>query len=112
MIAKVTRGTDGGGLVRYLFGPGRADEHVAQRAIAVGEGMDVRMGVSLGPDEAADLASQLEAPKNLYEVEVNGGHIWHLSLTNPAGDRDLTDREWAQVAQEAMERLGFTSASG
>jgi glycine/D-amino acid oxidase-like deaminating enzyme len=30
--------------------------------------------------------------ENLYEVEVDGGHIWHLSLTNPAGDRELRRR--------------------
>lgn len=112
MIAKVTRGTDGGGLVRYLFGPGRADEHVDQRVVAVGQGMDVRHGAVLSAEEIADLAGQLDAPKQLYGVEVDGGHIWHLSLTNPAGDRELSDEEWAGVAREAMDRLGFSSASG
>jgi hypothetical protein len=95
-----------------LFGPGRADEHVGQRAIAVGEGMDALLGVTLSDEEAADLTSQLEAPKALYNVDVDGGHIWHVSLTNPAGDRELSDQEWAQVARDAMDRLGFSSASG
>ena len=39
MIVKITRGTSVGGLVRYLFGPGRANEHYAQHVVA-GGGVD------------------------------------------------------------------------
>ena len=34
VIVKITRGTSVGGLVRYLFGPGRANEHYAQHVVA------------------------------------------------------------------------------
>src|SRR5664280_378293 len=36
MIAKVSRGSSGRGLIRYLFGPGRANEHTDQRVITAG----------------------------------------------------------------------------
>jgi len=34
MIAKVLRGSDPGGLVRYLYSKGKADEHESPRVIA------------------------------------------------------------------------------
>jgi hypothetical protein len=36
MIAKVTSGSSGRGLIRYLFGPGQANEHTDQRVITSG----------------------------------------------------------------------------
>jgi len=33
--------------------------------------------------------------------------VYHVSISNPVEDRDLTDAEWAQVAETAAERLGF-----
>jgi hypothetical protein len=111
VIAKVTRGADGAGLVRYLFGPGKANEHTDQRVVA-GEGIEVRHGTSLSDVDVSDLGGQVEATKQLYGVEVADGHMWHLSLSNPAGDRELSDTEWAAVAKEAMDRLGFSEASG
>ena len=44
----------------------------------------------------------------MFGTKVAGGHIWHLSLTNPAGDRSLSDREWSEVAHRTMAGLGFT----
>jgi hypothetical protein len=46
------------------------------------------------------------------EPKVPAGHVWHLSLTNPAGDRVLEDFEWRWIAEGAMEAMGFTEASG
>ena len=112
MIAKVTRGSDGAGLVRYLFGPGKADEHVGQRVVVAGEGVAVRLGTELSAAAVLDLGLQMEATKALFGTEVDGGHVWHLSLTNPAADRELSDQEWAGVALDAMDRLGFSTASG
>jgi len=111
MIAKIGRGSDGAGLARYLFGPGRADEHTAQRVIAAGDTVDVEVGTTLSAGEVRDLGAQLDAMKALFGTEVKGGHIWHLSLSNPAGDRALSDTEWAGVVTDAMGRLGFTSAA-
>ena len=50
----------------------------------------------------------MEAPSVLYGTEVAGGTCWHLALsTKGEVDRDLTDSEWAEVAREAVRRLGF-----
>lgn len=117
MIAKITRGEDIKGLVRYLFGPGERggehpEVHADQRAVAASEGLDVELGVQLDADAQRDLAWQLDIPRAIHSTEVAGGHVWHLSLSNRADDRVLTDAEWGQVATETMDRLGFTATSG
>ena len=54
----------------------------------------------------------MDLPAVLFGTEVPGGACWHLSLSTKAGtDRELSDAEWAEVAKEAMSRLGF-EASG
>ncbi len=112
MIAKITRGSDGTGLVRYLMGEGRAEEHTDQRVIAAADMVVVPIGVALSPEEAGDLGRQVDAARVLYGTEVADGHVWHLALSNPVGDRQLSDPEWAGVVRDAMSRLGFTEASG
>jgi hypothetical protein len=112
MIGKISRGADGTGLARYLFGEGKENEHQDQRVIAASEGLEVDQGRALSRDEVLDLGHQLDAPQAVFGTEVKDGHIWHLSLTNPAGDRSLSDAEWSKIAHETMDRLGFTEAPG
>ncbi len=112
MIAKITRGADGAGLVRYLMGEGRAEEHADRRVIAAADMVVVPIGTALSPDEVGELGRQLDAARTLYGTEVADGHVWHLALSNPVGDRQLSHEEWAGVARDAMSRLGFSEASG
>jgi hypothetical protein len=42
VITKVVHGRQAGGLIAYLMGPGRAQEHVRLRVIASGDGRDAR----------------------------------------------------------------------
>jgi len=142
VIAKITRGTDLPRLVRYLFGPGRANEHTDQRAVALagslratpvgetltkeqvgalGERMDARrikfgMAAAGAPQRVKVPAGRAPGPPGSPGVEeehrLGPGHVWHLSLTTPVGDRTLSDAEWARIAKAAMDRMGFTEASG
>ena len=106
MIAKITQGASGTALIRYLFGPGRANEHSEQRVVASGIVMGVDEGRALTPLEIADLGTALDAANDLYRSDPAGGHIWHLSLSLPAGE-SLSDEQWAQIAQRAVEAVGF-----
>lgn len=106
MIAKVTQGASGSALIRYLFGPGRANEHSDQRVVTSGIVMGVEEGRALTPLEIADLGAALDATNEIYQSDPAGGHIWHLSLSLPAGE-SLSDEQWAQIAQSAVEAVGF-----
>jgi hypothetical protein len=107
MIAKVTQGASGRALIRYLFGPGRANEHTDQRVITSGIVMGAEEGRTLSAAEITDLGAALDAANDTYRANPAGGHIWHLSLSLPAGERQLTDEQWAEVAQTAVEAIGF-----
>jgi hypothetical protein len=107
VIAKVTRGDDMGGLVRYLLGPGRANEHTNMRVVAAGTGIDVAVGETLSDEERRHLVDQLDGPYLVAETAVSGGHVWHLSLTNAGDDRKLSEDEWAGAVRTAMAALDF-----
>ena len=51
MITKITRGDDMGGLVNYLTGPGRSNEHADPQVVGSSQGVDVPLGQELSIDE-------------------------------------------------------------
>ena len=107
MIAKISKGAGGRGLVRYLFGPGQANEHCDQRVIASGVSLWVEEGRMLTARELADLGSFLDAANDTYGKNPAGGHIWHVSLSLAASEHLVTDAEWAEMAQTVMRAMGF-----
>ncbi len=115
MIAKVTRGQEPSGAVRYLFGPGRYNEHDDPHVVAASASLRVEAGLRPTKPELEGLSAAMDLPTVLFGTEVPAGACWHLSLSTKAGtDRELSDAEWAEVAKEAMSRLGFeaSAASG
>lgn len=125
MIGKISRGGDTAGLVRYLFGKGAANEHVDQHVVAAGEGMAVPVGRALTAEERQGLAWELDLPRRLHGTRVTqrvrtadgdlvarDAHVWHLSLSNPAGDRVLSDAEWGDVARQVMGRMVWDGTDG
>ena len=85
MIAKVTIGSSGRGLIRYLFGPGQANEHTDQRVITSGLelGGDALAGGNLSSQQIADIGAGLDAAHEEFGTNPKGGHILHVSLSLP-----------------------------
>jgi hypothetical protein len=108
MISKITRGSDVGGLLAYLFGPGRHNEHTDPHVVAHWSGLPGEAvapgpgGPDLGP-LTADLRTDLRAAGLLG----GEGTVWHCSLAIPAGDGLLTDAQWRQVAEEVADAIGL-----
>jgi hypothetical protein len=109
MIGKVNRGANPGGLLRYLYGPGRANEHTDPHLVAgFGDPLE------LEPDRRADgsrdlrrLTGLLLLPLALDPFGGPGKPVWHCSVRAAPGDRVLSDVEWGQVAVSVIERTGF-----
>ncbi len=102
------RGTRTRGLVEYLFGPGRAEEHTNQRIVAAWD--EAWQGIT-HPDgvQRAVLAAEVDAPvKRMPEVAKPAEHVYHVSISNHGQDRNLSDDEWATVAQAVADKLGLT----
>src|SRR5664280_2093664 len=109
MIGKITTGSSGRRLIRYLFGPGKANEHTDQRVITSGLvlGGEALAGGNLSKQQIADLGAGLDEAHEIFGTDPKGGHILHLSLSLPPDDRHLSDDQWGEVANKAMTALGF-----
>ena len=120
MIGKVcARGSDVRRLLGYLFREGLAGEHglsaphADAHLIAAWDGVD-----GLEPPRQADggrdlgtLAAALNAPllaAGLVREEwARARPVYHLAISAAEPDRQLTDREWADVVGEYVHRIGL-----
>jgi hypothetical protein len=107
VIAKITNWSSGRQLMGYIFGPGKVHDHVDQRIVTSGIVMGVEEGRELSTAELTDLGASLDADEDCWRSNPAGGHIWHLSLSLAQQDRQLTDDQWAQIAHQAVEAIGF-----
>lgn len=112
MIAKITRGHDMAGAVKYLFGKGKANEHTNPHVVAGDGGLSVESGRVLSDEEVRELATEMDLPRAIFETEVPDGNVWHLSLSTRDSDRALSDAEWGEIATSTMDAMGFSEANG
>jgi len=108
VITKMQRGTRTRGLVEYLFGPGRAEEHTNQRIVAAWD--EAWQGLT-HPDgvQRALLSAEVDAPVHkLPEAAKPAEHVYHVSISNHGEDRNLSDDEWATVAEAVADTLGLS----
>ncbi|UYY83670.1 relaxase/mobilization nuclease domain-containing protein (plasmid) [Arthrobacter sp. YA7-1] len=113
MIPNITKGDRMAGLLVYLAGPGRSNEHTDPHLVTGSAPiMAWHNDDQLNRDAALSIAHQLDQAKDVLGVDVRGGHVWHCSLSLRAEEGDLTDQRWAEIANEFMEEMGFTEASG
>lgn len=141
MIPNVVRGGRMAGLMNYLVGPGRANEHENQRLIAGDDRVTFAYapGVELSKYDAFEIAEILDAPRKLHGTSVvkplyakdeetgafltdeNGkkirtgskdAHVWHCSLAVEAGYGSVPDERWAKIAGSFVEKMGFIDPDG
>ena len=125
-------------LLRYLYGPGKADEHERAHMVAASQHeatLDKPLGETLTEADVRPRTAYLEERRWLYEKVVkrwlndngevvaapkNGrpappgvsrraAHVWHCSLSLAPGER-LTDQEWGRVARRFAQLMGFNGA--
>ena len=113
MIPNITQGDRMAGLMVYLAGPGRSNEHEEPHLVA-GESslMAWHDDNELNRDSALDISNTLDRAKQFYETDVDGGHVFHCSLSLSAEDGRLTDQQWGDIANDYMAEMGFTEESG
>ena len=110
MIGKVCpRGQDVAGLIRYLYGPGRREEHTDPHIIA-----GYRNPADLEPPLRASgsrdfrrLTGLLRLPHDALGKWGYAKPVWHCSMRAAPEDRMLSDAEWAQIAGDVMHRTGL-----
>ena len=108
MIPNVTRGDRMGGLLTYLVGPGKSDEHTEPHLVAGDPAlMSWYAEVELSRADGLAIAEHLDLPRAVFGTQVKGGHVWHCSLSLRAQEGLQTDQTWAQIAEAFMAKMGF-----
>lgn len=134
MIPNIVTGGDTAGLMRYLVGPGRANEH--ENPHVVGGSLAITMKWAdweqLSLSQAHEMARYLDSFMNetgtyptgktrtfnpsTGTVEWNGNveanHVWHCSLSLSPEEAALEDEVWGRIAADFMNEMGFTGADG
>lgn len=113
MIAKAPgngkRGSNTYGLLRYLFGPGRANEHRDQHVVAAWDPAWLHDDVVAPRPRGwlARLGREVDAAMTGHQVQVSGGHAYHVVLSVPQVDGALGDERWRPLAEDAVARMGL-----
>lgn len=131
-MPNITRGGRMTGLVMYLAGPGRANEHTDQHLVAGDPALMAWHGDDeLNRDAALAIARHLDAPSTVFGTKVEAGlwkwdeeagkrvkvgygdaHVWHCSLSLRAEEGLKTDDQWAAIARDFVDRMGFGDEEG
>lgn len=135
MIPNITRGSRMAGLLLYLASTdadktrnAHTDPHLVAGDAAVMAWYDD--GV-LDAGDAMAIAKHLDQPRRKFGVDVwakdlrwdpvlkkrvdhgyKRADVWHCSLSLRAEEGGLTDQQWGDIANEFVDAMGFTEASG
>lgn len=135
MIPHVVRGDRMAGLMVYLAGPGRRNEHEEPHLVAGDPAlMAWYRDVELDRGAALAVARHLDRPRTVFGTEVTTGvyerkrtgrsadgqpvygsvrtgskpaHVWHCSLSLRAEEGQLDDEKWGAIADDFVKQMGF-----
>lgn len=108
MVPDISTGGRTYGLLNYLYGPGRRDEHIDPHLVAC-------WMPGLAPDPGRDPNATLKQLTDRLDLPVlalsknrrPARHVWHCPVRTAPGDRHLTDAEWAEVARRIVHATGI-----
>ena len=109
MIGKVLRGQQPAGLLRYLYGPGRREEHQDPHLVA-GWRDPAELEPVIRPGGRRDfrrITGLLIQPHAALGPRGLDRPVWHCVVRAAPGDRMLSDAEWRHLARDIMDRTGL-----
>ncbi|MFG2381196.1 relaxase/mobilization nuclease domain-containing protein [Streptomyces avermitilis] len=112
MVPKIRRGSRTHGLLVYLYGPGKRDEHTDPHLVGSWDGFASDPGRDTSPDPdpkvaLARLAAALDLRVKQAGTKAPAEHVWHCSVRTDPGDRTLTDVEWNTVARRLVQAVNL-----
>ncbi|MFF9508126.1 relaxase/mobilization nuclease domain-containing protein [Streptomyces sp. NPDC014724] len=107
MITKIGKaGANTQGVLRYLYGPGRANEHTDPHLVASWDGF--------APDPGRDATATLTQLATVLDLRVKQAgdrapdkYVWHCSARTAPEDPVLTDEQWAACARRILNATGI-----
>ncbi|WP_327660511.1 MULTISPECIES: relaxase/mobilization nuclease domain-containing protein [unclassified Streptomyces] len=108
MVPDISTGGRTYGLLAYLYGPGRRDEHIDPHLVTA-------WVPELAPDPGRDGAATLKQLADALDLPVlavpearrPARHVWHCPVRTAPGDRYLTDTEWSEAARRIVHATGI-----
>jgi len=110
------------GLMQYLAGPGRTNEHAEPHLITADPAvMAWHDDAELDRATATAIARELDHPRRAFGTRVTtavkdgegrrrgrrDAHVWHCSLNLAAEEGQLPDECWARISEDFIEAMGF-----
>lgn len=133
MMPNIVRGGRMTGLMAYLAGPGRANEHTNPMIVAGDDRVTfaVEPGTVLSHDDAMTIGAILDQPRTVYGTEIHAAtktwdaeqeayvqtgtkqaHVWHCSLSLRADEGQLSAEQWKSIAEDFVDKMGFIDPDG
>ena len=122
MIPNITRGGNTRGVLLYLVGPGKREEH-EQPHLVSGAPETLRIAAErvLDQGDAAALARFLDQPRHEFGTRVQiaerdrhgqligtrDAHVWHCSLSLHPDEPPLSDERWGDMCEAFVATMGF-----
>lgn len=117
-MPNITYGRRVRGLLEYLWGRGKSDEHRDPRIVAGYDDPDVlappRHPLDGDRWDLSGLAGRLDAPQVAAGARGVRRYVWQCSLSLPPEERDgepLDDATWARIAHRFIEEMGFAGSA-
>ena len=122
MIPNVTRGGKTIGVLRYLVGKGKREEHQHPHLVAgSSDAMLLSGGRELTARDAGDLARFLDGPREQFGTSVTiaerdadgrlvgtrDAHVWHCSLALHPSEPELSDERWKEICEQFVAEMRF-----
>lgn len=124
MIPNITRGGNVTGVLSYLLGKGRREEHQDPHLVAGSPSAIATHGErTLAARDAGEIGRFLDAPRlasgeqvSIPKRDENGraegsrdGHVWHCSLSLHPEEPDVGEERWRELVEAFVARMGFDS---
>lgn len=130
MIPKISRGGRLAGVMVYLVGPGKRNEHTNPHVVAGHDVLEEWSDRALGRDDALDIANSLDLPRKVHGTSITvpvkewdeekqdhvvvgrkDAHVWHCSLSLRAEEGVQNDEKWGAIARDFVAGMGFATGS-
>ncbi|MFK0172913.1 relaxase/mobilization nuclease domain-containing protein [Streptomyces sp. NPDC090306] len=108
MNPNVTRGSRTHGLLAYLYGPGRHNEHTDPHLVGSFDGFAPDPGRER-TTSVKELAAVLDLRVKQLGDRLQAKYVWHCSVRTAPEDRQLTDTEWDMVARRILAAVGIAA---
>lgn len=134
MIAAINEGGNSAGLMQYLVGPGRANEHTRPHLVAGSDVIMRRWGSweALSPAQGFEIARFVDqfmtetgtrsmGRRRVFNAQTGkrevvegpvANHVWHCSLSLSPREAAQGDEQWQRIARDFADRMGLTGADG